>query len=417
MKEINHQLTACVVKIASRCNLNCGYCYIYNKGDESFKGQPKFLSESTVDYFLKKMDSYLVGYPHNSFSFVFHGGEPLLADKTLYAYFIKNNTAIFEKHNIKPIFCIQTNGVLIDSEWVGFFKQYDIHVGISIDSTKKSNDSNRVYHNGKSSYKEILNGFNTYRNLTGHSPGILSVIDLNQDPEEVYAHYKSINAAYINLLFPDDTHNDNFIDDLKLGKWLFSIFKMWLNGKEVRIDQFEVLLSIIYGADFIGDEYYGTKLNNTFILETDGELQANDPLRVCIPNIHKTKFNVEKNEIMDLLKNPLAELYYNSKERLCNKCKNCQLSDICSGGYLINRFSNLNGFDNPSIYCKSLAYLITNVQNMAADFSNQHISDDEKIVPLNLEEILNHCESNDYAETYELSKFKVEDSNVKIGIM
>ena len=37
-----------VVKVASRCNLNCTYCYVYNMGDESYKKQPKFMSEDVI---------------------------------------------------------------------------------------------------------------------------------------------------------------------------------------------------------------------------------------------------------------------------------------------------------------------------------------------------------------------------------
>jgi uncharacterized protein len=379
---------------------------MYNKGDTSYKTQPKFISTEIIDHFLNKMDAYLINYEYPSFNIVFHGGEPLLAKKELYEYFIEKTISSFSKHNIKPFFGIQTNGVLIDAEWVEIFKKYNLHVGISLDSTKESNDINRVFHNGKSSYAEILKGFQFFKNSMGFTPGILSVIDIDQDPKEVYDHYKNIGVEYVNLLFPDEIYEENYIDDLRLGKWLLTMFNLWLNDKTIRVDQFEVLMSIFYGADYVGDEYYGVKLNNTFILETDGEIQANDPLRVCVPNIHKTKLNVSKNNIMDIIENPLAELYYNSKRRLCDKCNNCQLSDICSGGYLVNRYSKKNGFDNPSIFCKSLAYFITNVQNIIADFTNPSLEEHERITNLNLEEVMTYCQNNDYKENYELSKFK-----------
>ena len=40
--------TNLVVKVASRCNLNCTYCYVYNMGDNSYKLQPKFMSIETI---------------------------------------------------------------------------------------------------------------------------------------------------------------------------------------------------------------------------------------------------------------------------------------------------------------------------------------------------------------------------------
>lgn len=47
-----------VVKVASRCNLNCTYCYVYNKGDDSYKQQPKVMSNDTVEELLKKIKNH-----------------------------------------------------------------------------------------------------------------------------------------------------------------------------------------------------------------------------------------------------------------------------------------------------------------------------------------------------------------------
>ena len=44
---------ALVLKVASRCNLNCSYCFMYNLGDTTYKKQPKFMSDTTVDNILK----------------------------------------------------------------------------------------------------------------------------------------------------------------------------------------------------------------------------------------------------------------------------------------------------------------------------------------------------------------------------
>lgn len=35
-------------------------------------------------------------------------------------------------------------------------------------------------------------------------------------------------------------------------------------------------------------------------------------------------------------------------------CLSCCWYNICGGGSLINRFSNANRFDNPSVYCAGL---------------------------------------------------------------
>ena len=35
-----------VYKIASNCNLDCSYCYVYNKGDDSWRRRPATTAEA-----------------------------------------------------------------------------------------------------------------------------------------------------------------------------------------------------------------------------------------------------------------------------------------------------------------------------------------------------------------------------------
>jgi len=393
IKEKN--LTTCVVKIASLCNLNCTYCYMYNKGDDSYKKQPKLLSRETIVAFFKKMENYLSeDYKFHDFTYVFHGGEPLLASKELYTFFIDTAEELSKKLNIRFSYGIQTNGVLIDDDWAKFLVEKNISVGISLDSTVESNNKNRIFHNGKSSYDQILEGFNTLKKYTSYTPGILSVLDITADPDEVFEHYKQIGAERINLLYPDDTYEDGFVDDLTLGKWLERFYNLWLEDKTIIVDQFEVLLTLLYGGDFAGSEYYGNLMNNTFILESNGELQANDPLRICLPGLNHMKINVHDHEIHDLMNAKSAQFYFNSNSiHRCDKCNDCQLSELCAGGYFINRFSKANGFDNPSIFCKSLGYFITKVQNSVVDHVEKVSGKKAGIERIDLDEMLTYCET------------------------
>ena len=38
-----------LLKVASRCNLNCTYCYVYNKGDTTWQGMPAQMSHFASD--------------------------------------------------------------------------------------------------------------------------------------------------------------------------------------------------------------------------------------------------------------------------------------------------------------------------------------------------------------------------------
>ncbi len=42
------QIDTVLIKIASRCNINCSYCYVYNLGDASWARMPKLISDETI---------------------------------------------------------------------------------------------------------------------------------------------------------------------------------------------------------------------------------------------------------------------------------------------------------------------------------------------------------------------------------
>jgi uncharacterized protein len=41
--------------------------------------------------------------------------------------------------------------------------------------------------------------------------------------------------------------------------------------------------------------------------------------------------------------------------------------NACGGGYLPHRFSKVNGYDNPSVYCDDLYAMFENMQSGLAD--------------------------------------------------
>jgi uncharacterized protein len=101
-----------VVKVASRCNLNCSYCYVYNAGDNSYLQQPAVMSDETMDALVQRTANHCRQHGIALFTFVFHGGEPLLAGQDFFHRFVNQVTTHFPAET-KPNFCLQTNGTLL----------------------------------------------------------------------------------------------------------------------------------------------------------------------------------------------------------------------------------------------------------------------------------------------------------------
>ena len=97
--------TEFVVKIASRCNLACDYCYVYQAADQSWREQPRVMSEAVFTGVCEQIARHARG----PVSLIFHGGEPLLAGAATIERF-----ATLARRVIGPVdLRMQTNGTLV----------------------------------------------------------------------------------------------------------------------------------------------------------------------------------------------------------------------------------------------------------------------------------------------------------------
>ncbi len=385
--------TNLVVKVASRCNLNCTYCYMYNMGDESYKLQPKFMTEDIIKSMLKKIKKHCIENDLNRFLIIFHGGEPLLTGADFYKNFVAIEKKIIPS-TIKIDYTMQTNGVLITEELANILKNLNIQLGISLDGTASSNNKNRVFHNGKGSYNEIINGFNIIKNTYGSEyANCLCVIDTNESPKDVYNHFKNLGVSSVHFLFQDFNYIQSTQEEIpKIGSWLIEIFDLWHKDTDKNKPIIRPLIDLMKSILGIKttSEVFGKGVNDTLVIETDGSIETVDTLRICGDGFTKTKFNVLNDELNTIFeKSELARLYYNGHDNLCGTCRNCPLETVCGGGYLGHRYSKENAFDNPSIYCKEIIELICHIQNEILKEIPVKIKENTGIEPLNYKEILN----------------------------
>src|SRR6266436_8274810 len=71
------EIDTVLVKVASRCNINCTYCYVYNMGDSGWAEMPNHISHETTLAVAKSLEE-LTRIQTRPFAVVLHGGEPLI---------------------------------------------------------------------------------------------------------------------------------------------------------------------------------------------------------------------------------------------------------------------------------------------------------------------------------------------------
>ncbi|WP_326982993.1 radical SAM protein [Chryseobacterium sp. MYb264] len=392
-------VTSFVLKVASRCNLNCSYCYMYNLGDKTYLKQPKFMSMDTMTIFAEKLSRYSDEHGLKSFQIVFHGGEPLLYPKEFYRESIK----IFRKklNDSYFDFVLQTNGVGLDEDWYSLFNELNIRVGVSIDGPKEYHDKYRVFHNGKGSYDEVRTAIQLGLDKGMH--GVLSVANLNISPQELYQEFKDLNVLSFNLLLPDG-HFDKLPDGIIKEKvntndytpyadWLIELFAIWKNDPDrPNMRFFKTLIQLIAGEE-VGDQALGLRKNGVAILETNGNLEVADSIRACYEGITRNDINIHTHEIDSVLEDPLFDIYLNSHQMVNEKCLNCPIYEICGGGFLLNRYSNENGFDNPTIYCHDMIKLVSYIQNDLINSLSDEVCKEMDLTRVSYHEIVEELEN------------------------
>lgn len=355
-----------VVKVTARCNLNCTYCYMFNGGDTSYLLRPPVMSRSTADALLRKVYAHCRRHGHKAFTIVFHGGEPLLAPPSFYRHFVEEARRA-QVDEIKLNFRLQTNGTLLTSAWCLLLTELGIEIGVSVDGPREINDRHRKDHRGRGSFDRVLAGWNLAVEH-GLRPGLLAVIDVQSDPLQVYELLNEFHPSGMDFLLPDATH-DKLPPGYQLGRkttdyadWLIQIFRAWTIADDPTIDIriFTGIMRSILGKED-GLDNLGTGDTQVMVIESDGEIQSSDVLRICEPGMITTKFNVRTHELDDAFQANLIKLYYAAHDQVCTRCNQCELLGICGGGFLPHRYSASNGFDNPSVYCGDLTKLITEV--------------------------------------------------------
>ena len=153
--------------VGHACNLGCDYCYNRNRAQKKFPPM-------TLETFIKVFVSWFSLIPDNvECDFLWHGGEPLLRGKDFFRA-VAGYVTLPKFSSKKFSVCIQTNGTLIDQEWIEIFKLGGFKIGISYDGP--SHDLYRKTVAGQPTANLVRKSIELLR-LAGIPTGIVSVIN------------------------------------------------------------------------------------------------------------------------------------------------------------------------------------------------------------------------------------------------
>jgi uncharacterized protein len=356
-----------VVKIASRCNLNCKYCYEYNMGDETWKSASKFMTNAVAEQLGKRIQEHITEFQLKEYNLGLHGGEPLLMSPSKLDELICSLKSSIDP-TVELFFSLQTNAILMSKEHIDIFKKHNIKISISLDGLKETHDKNRIDLKGEPSWDRVIKGIQL---LKREAPelfiGILSVIDIVSEPIELFDFLAQFEVD-IDFLLPLKTFDNPPYypnrENVAYGKWYFRIYKEWIEGRNQHIDVrfIKNIITQLIGGSAIYEVMTSSPIG-LLTISTDGNIEGVDCLKSIGEEIQVTDMNIFKNSFTEALEHDIVKLRQSGITDLHDKCKSCKYLYGCAGGYFPNRYSSKDKFNNPSVYCDDLYWLLESIEN------------------------------------------------------
>ncbi|WP_328601225.1 FxsB family cyclophane-forming radical SAM/SPASM peptide maturase [Actinomadura physcomitrii] len=356
-----------VVKIHSRCNLACDYCYMYEMADQGWRRQPRLMSAATIDAVAERIAEHARSNGLERIELILHGGEPLLAGAASLRHAVTAVRSAVEPE-VTVVAGVQTNGVLLDTDFLDLFRELDVRVSVSLDGDAQSHDRNRRRPGGQGSHDLVASGLRRllqprYRHLFA---GLLSTIDLRNDPVATYEALLEFDPPGVDFLLPHGTWEAPPpglpSNGAPYGEWLVTLFDRWYGApvRETRIRLFNEIIRMLFGRPS-RTEAVGLSPVAVAVVETDGSIEQVDSLKSAYDGAARTSLHVSRDTFDQTLMLPAIAARQIGRRALSAQCSECSVSGICGAGLYPHRYRAGTGFANPSIFCNDLFRIIDHI--------------------------------------------------------
>lgn len=363
-----------VLKVATRCDLACDHCYVYEAADTSWRHKPRFMTEQIVRWTAERIAEHAATHRLPAVALVLHGGEPLLLGPARMRKTVTTLREVIEDAGCAVDLRLHTNGLQLSSEYCDLFREQRVRVGVSLDGDRAATDRHRRFANGASSHTQALRAVSLLRDgYPDIYAGVLCTIDVRNDPVAVYEAVRDASPPRADFLLPHATHSDPPYraapGQTEYADWMLAVFDRWNGeGRPFPIRSFTSVLDAFRGLPS-GTESLGLDAVDLVVVETDGTLEQTDSLKAAYDGAPATGFTVVEHSFDEASGHPGFEARRHGLADLCKTCRRCPVVAVCGGGLRTHRYSApsqstpaADPFDHPSVYCKDLKELVLGIR-------------------------------------------------------
>lgn len=335
-----------ILKGTNGCNLACSYCSL---------GKKKNIIKTTREmmYEIMKYACELCKeISEKDICFILHGGEPTVVDSSVYNYAIEKIKKEYADLYIK--ISMQTNGYYLSEEWIDFFIQHNVSVGVSIDGAAAIHDKERKAVDGGSTFSIVQRNIEQLLEQ-GINVACLMVLTSNALEEgygflDYYAE-KHLHLKINPLLDYGEAYEHPELS-LKPGQYADYMIGMYeyilKENVEVGISPIDRLIQGVLSDDKkIRACSFDKECNKHFLcIDFNGDIypcgRFSDMGEFCIGNIADGDYKVFESDI-------ICRLVSRRNSQLPQKCRECKYKELCNAG--CNAEACINGalYKNPAM--------------------------------------------------------------------
>ena len=368
-----------VLKVHSRCNLACAYCYVYESPDRSWRHRPRDVSEDTVRAVAARIGEHVATHRLRHVRIELHGGEPLLSGpEPVLAYARAVRAAVPASCRVTAT--VQTNGTLLTAPALDRLAAAGVRVGLSMDGGLATHNRRRTDHAGRPAWPAAHRAARLLADRPEAYAGILCTIDLRAAPAEVHRSLHALAPPGVDVLLPHGNwatpppglapgrppgrHRPS---PTPYGDWLAALFDAWWHTDRapLRIRLFHEIAALLLGVPSTA-EAVGLSPLAAVVVDTDGAIEQVDSLKSAYPGAPATGLDVFRHPFDDALRHPGIAARQLGARALSDTCRRCPVHRVCGGGNYVHRYAPGSGFWHPSVYCADLERLIRHVAHRLA---------------------------------------------------
>ncbi len=316
--------TNAIMKVTRNCNLGCAYCHDRQSDSDNM----------TFEQMALAIERILSIKSTQSFRFIWHGGEPLLAGIDFFRKAVAAQEYLKEPEQEVRNY-LQTNGTMFTNKVLDFLQAFDFTVGVSLDGPQQVHDAQRPYFKGKPSFNRIMKGIEELQRRD-ISSGVITVLtgkSLSVGAKAFLEFYRD-NGIFDICFLPvraDASLEGETLEGEQYYGFMKELFDEWLlmNDPRIRIRELGDMLLLSMGFPGSMCSSSGSCVNGTYSIEPDGRVFHCDKFSrddsYCFGHLSGLDFN----RLPDSAK---AEELRQLDVGLPVVCLGCEWQQHCAGG-------------------------------------------------------------------------------------